>query len=73
MAHVNPPTITAAKIEECLDKLAFFMNRSKDPSAYLPIWKRLENELAMRRDVDDMLAVARARLKQSKHQTGARS
>jgi hypothetical protein len=68
-----PVVINSAKLEECLDKLAFVMSRAKDASIYLPLWKRLEHELDMQRDVENVLAAAAARVKRSKHRTEARS
>lgn len=73
MARSSAPAITAAKLDECLDKLAFVMSRATDPSVYLPLWKRLENERALCCDVEDVLAAATARFKQSKGRTEARS
>lgn len=65
--------INSADIELMLDKLAFVMSRAKDASVYLPLWKRLEHELSMRQDVEQVLAAANARVRQSRHRTEARS
>lgn len=55
--------VTVAKLEERLDKLAYVMSRSKEASIYLPLWKRLEHELALRRDVEEVLEAANSRVK----------
>lgn len=57
------PPITAERIETYLDLVARLMNKAgRDAELYLPIWRRLELELAKRREADALLAAARARL-----------
>lgn len=53
--------ITAARVEECLDKLADLMSRSKRAHMLVLIWKRLESELARLHDEEAVIAMAKSR------------
>lgn len=66
--------ITAATVERCLDTLAEIMERA-GPRANLavPLWKRLESELARLREEEAIVRAARARLTRSPDRTPARS
>ena len=68
------PPITAERIEQYLDFLAGVMAKAgRHAEGFLPIWRRLELELAKRREVEALLAAAKARLTRSTDQTAARS
>ncbi|MET4199954.1 hypothetical protein [Bradyrhizobium sp. LA6.12] len=54
--------ITADLIERCLDRLAFEMARAPmGGEVYLPIYERLESELAALKAKEDMMERARVR------------
>jgi hypothetical protein len=55
-------TITVARLERCLDRLALEMHRvGKRGVAYLPIYERLESELAALKAKEAMMERARVR------------
>jgi hypothetical protein len=63
----------AAQIETALDRLALVMERAgKRGDVYLPIYERLEEELAVVQVKDARMERARNRLKQSSGRTGRR-
>jgi hypothetical protein len=54
--------ITVAKLEWCLDRLAYAMHRApQGGEVYLPIFERLESELAAAKAKEAMLERARVR------------
>ncbi|PDT64905.1 hypothetical protein CO683_35275 [Bradyrhizobium ottawaense] len=54
--------ITVATLEWCLDRLAYEMHRApQGPEVYLPLFERLESELAVLKAKEDMLERARIR------------
>ncbi|MGY4313106.1 hypothetical protein [Bradyrhizobium sp. JR3.5] len=58
--YSTPPT--AADWEWCLDRVALAMHKAgKDGDAYLPIYERLESELAAAKDREARLERARVR------------
>lgn len=61
--YVPGQPITIETLEAALDRLAVIMSEARDGGlTYLPIWQRLERELAALRDQDDAMAGVRARL-----------
>jgi hypothetical protein len=63
----------AVQIEAALDRLALVMERAgKRGDVYLPIYERLEEELAVVQAKDARMQRARSRLKQSSGRTGTR-
>lgn len=65
--------ITAQRVEKVLDTLAWIMSRSKNAHLGVPLWKRLEAELAELQDNEAIIAAARDRFRQSQDRTEARS
>lgn len=65
--------VTAARVEEALDKLAWVMSIAPKPALAIPLWKRLERERDRLREEEATVAAALARLKQSPGRTEARS
>ncbi|KRQ03495.1 hypothetical protein AOQ71_32865 [Bradyrhizobium manausense] len=60
--HGNGDPITVATLEWCLDRLAYAMHRApQGGEVYLPIFERLESDLAALRAKEAMLERARAR------------
>lgn len=54
--------ITVATLEWCLDRLAYAMHRAPmGGEVYLPIYERLESDLAAAKAKEDMMERARAR------------
>ncbi|MGX0962732.1 hypothetical protein AB7M63_003181 [Bradyrhizobium japonicum] len=54
--------ITVATLEWCLDRLAYAMHRApQGGEVYLPIYERLESELAALKAKEDMMERARVR------------
>lgn len=53
--------ITAARVEQALDNLADLMSKSKHAQMLVPIWKRLERELARLHDEEAVIAMAKSR------------
>lgn len=69
-----PKPVTIERIERALDRLAEIMiDLGEDGPKCLPIYERLETELATLRDSDDKMAAVRERAKRSKDRTSARS
>jgi hypothetical protein len=63
----------AVQIEAALDRLALVMERAgKRGDLYLPIYERLEEELAIVQVKEARILRARGRLKQSSGRTGTR-
>lgn len=63
-ANENKPKITAELLERCLDRVAFEIDRNGERGAvYLPIYERLEAELALLQANDNRLARARQRVR----------
>lgn len=63
-ANDNDETITVAKLEWCLDRVALAMQKAgKDGDEYLPIYERLERELVSAKERKATMARARGRLK----------
>jgi hypothetical protein len=61
MANDND-VITVARLERCLDRVALVMERAgKKAPVYLPIYERLETELAALKAKEAMLERARER------------
>lgn len=66
--------ITAARLERCLDKLAVVMSRESDGGAWaLPLYRRIEADIAEQRAIEAALAEARDRARRSKDRRAARS
>lgn len=66
------PPLTVEEIEDHLDFVAGRMQKAgRDAELFLPIWRRLELELAKRREADALLAAARARLTRSTDRSAA--
>jgi hypothetical protein len=65
--------VTAQRVEDALDTLAWLMSRSKNAHLGVPLWKRLESELADLRDSEAIMAAARERFRRSLDRTEARS
>ena len=57
----KPEPITAGRVENALDILAWVMSKSRNANRMVPLWKRLEGELARLREEEEIVAVARAR------------
>ncbi|MCE1237064.1 MAG: hypothetical protein LWW93_11995 [Hyphomicrobiales bacterium] len=63
----QPEPVTAERIERALDGLARIMvDAGSEGGAYLPIYQRLERELAEMRADDDAMASAMARAARTK-------
>ncbi|MFP9138727.1 hypothetical protein ACLI1C_16225 [Devosia sp. XGJD_8] len=61
--YVPGQTITIETLETALDRLAVIMSEAPDDGvAYLPIWRRVERELAALRNQSDDLAAVRSRV-----------
>lgn len=75
MRHAGKRPVTAERIEQYLDKLAQMMAAADPPARELliPIWQRLERELASRQETSAILAAADARLRRSKDRTATPS
>jgi hypothetical protein len=59
-ADIGP--ITAARLERALDRVAFIMSRRRDGGAgFLPLYRRIEADIAEQRAVEDALEAARDR------------
>lgn len=57
------PPITARRIEDYLDLVAYLMSKAgKNAAGYLPIWRRLKLELAKQREIESLLAEAAKRV-----------
>ena len=68
------PPVTVAEIERHLDFVAWLMDqRPAHAELLLPIWRRLQREMASRKDVETQLAEARQRLTRSQDRMEARS
>lgn len=65
--------VTIERAERALDILAWIMSWSKNAHLGVPLWRKLEEGLAELRDNEEVIAAARERFRQSKHQTEARS
>lgn len=62
----KPKKITAERVELYLDKLAEIMaNAGADAHLGVPLWKRLESELARLREEEAVVAAAKERLRRS--------
>jgi hypothetical protein len=62
--HVSSAVITTDILEKCLDRLALLIAESGDNgAAYLPIYDRLEAELAALTVKEDRMARIRARVR----------
>jgi hypothetical protein len=60
--NVTGQPITVATLERALDQLAMIMAEAPNQGViYLPIWRRVEQELANLRNQNDDLAAVRAR------------
>jgi hypothetical protein len=60
--HPVDGPITAVRLEHCLDRLAFIMSRRADGGVgFLPLYRRIERDIAEQRAVEDALAQARER------------
>jgi hypothetical protein len=60
--YVTGQPITIATLEWALDRLAVIMAEAPDQGVtYLPIWRRVEQELTNLRNQNDDLAAVRAR------------
>ena len=69
----QPEPVTAERIERALDGLARIMvEAGAEGRAYLPIYVRLERELAAMRDADDAMAAVVARARRSTGRTAER-
>lgn len=69
----RPEPVTAERIERALDGLARIMvDAGAAGRAYLPIFVRLERELADMRDADDAMAAVLDRVKRSTDRTAER-
>lgn len=70
----KPIRIDAAVVERCLDTLAEIMDRAGNRAHLaVPLWKRLESELARLREDEAVVEAARARLRQSPDRMEAQS
>jgi hypothetical protein len=66
----QPEPVTAERIEKALDGLAQIMvDAGAAGRAYLPLFQRLERELAEMRAVDDAMAAVVARARRSTGRT----
>lgn len=66
--------ISTARIERCLDRIAEIITADRDGGrVYLPIYVRLEHELAERRVAEELLAAAHERVRQLRGRMVARS
>jgi hypothetical protein len=62
--HVGPVVITVDILERCLDRMALLITESGDKGvAYLPVYERLETELAELAAKQDRMARIRARIR----------
>jgi hypothetical protein len=60
--YVTGQPITVVSLERALDQLAMIMAEAPDQGViYLPIWRRVEQELTNLRNQNDDLAAVRAR------------
>lgn len=57
--------ITADRVERVLDTCAWVMSKSKKPHLLIPIWKRLEMELARLREEEDIIRRAKTRAEEA--------
>lgn len=75
MRHVKPSDITPDLLERCLDQLAFEIDRAGPEKGLkaLPIFERIEKELAALRAKDDAMASVRDRLSRSRDRKATRS
>jgi len=70
----KPLVITADLVEKCLDGLAvIMMNAGERGKNFLPIYQRLEDELAAMRKAEDTMSKARLRATRSMDRKAARS
>jgi hypothetical protein len=70
----NGQPVTLEKLEQCLDRLAVIMEHPAIVAErMLPLWERLEREIALRQKSDDKLAAARDRARRLKGRTAAPS
>lgn len=66
--------ITAARLERCLDRCALIMSRERDGGAWLlPLYRRIEADVAEQRAVEEALSKARERARRSRDRTAAQS
>lgn len=66
--------VTVARLERCLDRLAFIMSRRRDGgAAFLPLYRRIERDIEEQRAVETALDEARARARRSRARTAAQS
>jgi len=66
--------IMAARIERCLDRIAEIIATDRDGGrVYLPIYARLERELAEHRAAEDLLAAVHERVRRLQDRMAARS
>ncbi len=66
---IRPVTgpVTAARLERCLDRLALVMSEWDDGGAvFLPLYRRIERDIAEQQAVEQALAEARARARSIK-------
>lgn len=78
MARIRRPRtdlpITAERVERKLDQLAgIIVARGEAGAVFLPIYRRLETELARLREGDRAMDAVRARWERSQGRTAARS
>ena len=66
--------VTAARLERCLDRLAFIMSRRSNGGAeFLPLYRRIERDIEEQRAIDAALDQARDRARRSRDRTATRS
>jgi hypothetical protein len=66
------PPLTSAEIERHLDLVAWLMDKASGKAhLFLPIWRRLELELAKQKEAETMIEAARQRLRRSQDRTAA--
>ena len=66
--------ITAARLERCLDRIAEIITADRDGGrVYLPIYARLECELAEHHAAEELMAAAQQRVRRLRDRMIARS
>jgi len=66
--------VTIEQLEKCLDILADAISKAgREGDLYFPIWERIEKEIELRRQKQDLHAAVRERLRRSKGQTAVQS